>query len=126
MNIKTGTEVHRESHGKTGTSNLVLEKMMNEVDEFPDRLSIERSSPHYCSSAEYIGIAIDGVVSTDVIAFHRSARTVWLAERTATGALISLGNGGYKKTIKEDVDIQISWRLQPSRQVRRAMKRKHG
>ena len=111
---------------KTGNIDPAFVKALKEVDEFPDRLSIERSSPHYCSSAEYIGIAIDGIVSTDVIAFDRSARTVWVAEKTADGLLISNGCGGYKKTRKEDVDIQISWRLQPSRQVRRAMKRKHG
>lgn len=91
--------------------------------EFPDRLSIERGSRYYSSACEFIGVNIDGVESKNIVAYHCSGRTARVAIRTENGSLIPDGRGGYKSEVVNDVDIEVFWRVQPSRQVKRALRR---
>lgn len=119
----------RQSLGKTEQSVATLliasrqqGKTVETISEFPDRLCIEQNSKFFSTSCPHVGVKIDGVEQNDIIEFCSSGRWVRVGERSLDGSLVRTRTG-FETTTKWDVDIEVYWRLQPSRQVRRALKR---
>ena len=90
--------------------------------EFPDRLSIEPQSKFFSTSCAHVGVLLNGKPGTTVIEYCRSGRWVRLGEFGEDGFLKKV-NRKYVATQLWDVDIELYWRVRPSRQVRRALKR---
>lgn len=94
--------------------------------DLPDRLCIERDSPHYSSSTALIGVRVNGEDNGNVV------------EYCVSGGWVRLGVRDHEEKIKRDpqrrpyglqttrldgVEVEPYWRQNPSRQVRRAMAR---
>lgn len=94
----------------------------------PDRLCIEGDSPYHSAATPYIGVKINGSTedSGDVVEYCVSKRWVRLGVRPEPGKPIKRVPGSMYKletTRLDDVAVEVYWRTQPSRQVRRALAR---
>lgn len=94
--------------------------------DLPDRLSIERDSPFYSSAIQFVGVRIAGVESRDVVEYCISGRWVRLAVRNEADEIKrdpERRPHGLQTTRLDGVEIEPYWRQQPSRQIRRALRR---
>jgi hypothetical protein len=86
-------------------------------DGLPNRLSIDRNSPHYTNCGAFVGVKIDGEEAPNCIEFCVSEGWVRLGSGGAvTRAEVKHAERKYGK-------VEVYWRSPPSRQVRRQMAR---
>lgn len=88
-------------------------------DEVPDRICIERRSPHYDPVVDNLGVKIDGIEQDSVIEYSVSERWARIGERDHRGKLIWEFDK-YRTRRVEDVTVEPYWRRALSRQQRRA------
>lgn len=91
----------------------------------PDRLSIEGDSPFFSSATLYVGVRLDGEENRDVVEYCVSGGWARLGVRGADGQIKRAGGHPYRleTTRRDKVAVEPYWRIEPSRQVRRAMAR---
>lgn len=85
----------------------------------PDRISIERPSPHYDEIVSELGVRIDGIDQDSVVEYCVSGRWARIGERDHRGKLIWEFDH-YRARRVEDVTVEPYWRKPLSRQMRRA------
>lgn len=93
--------------------------------DLPDRLCIERHSRFYSTAITFVGVRIEGAESRDVVEYCQSERWVRLAIRNDDDKIKREpgSSTALQATLLEDVEIEVYWKVQPSRQVRRALRR---
>lgn len=101
-----------------------LEEMLNptpstDFDGLPNRLSIDRSSPHHTSCGAYVGVKIDGVEAPNCIEFCVSEGWV----RLGNPANARVSQREIETAPKQYGKVEVWWKAKPSRQVRRQMAR---
>jgi hypothetical protein len=96
-------------------------------DGIPDRLCIEGNSRYHSPATPYIGVRINGSAedSGDVVEYCVSGRWVRLGVRGTDGSINRVPGKLHdlETTRLDDVAVEVYWRIQPSRQVRRALAR---
>lgn len=106
--------------GKTEAAARQLDLLPDET--LPKRLSIERSSPHYTSCGQYIGVKLDGEdVNGRVIEYNVVMGWVRLAPAEASGK--ALTRADIAAAEQRHGKVEVYWRMTPSRQVRRQLAR---
>lgn len=90
-----------------------------DFDGLPNRLSIDRSSPHHTSCGAYVGVKIDGVEVPNCIEFCVSEGWV----RLGNPANARVTQDEITKAPKQYGKVEVWWKAKPSRQVRRQMAR---
>lgn len=85
---------------------------------------MERSSDYFYDACEFIGVRVNGEEQAQTVEFCVSGRWARIAILNPDKTLKRDVNRTIRTTKVEGVDIEVYWRLKPSRQVRRALARK--
>lgn len=103
---------------KTVRDNTVEPPVPNGI---PDRMSIDRASPHYASCGEYVGIRVNGQDLTGrVVEFCVSGRWARITDQPRG---VKLTYQQVKEAPRVSGDIETFWAREPNRQVRRQLAR---
>ena len=96
-----------------------------EIDpDIPDRICVERDSRHYANVGSMLGIRIDGVETENVVEYCISKG--WVRVGRMVNGKLARTLGGRGRPITDDrsgVTVEPYWKVQPSRQIRRQLRR---
>jgi hypothetical protein len=87
--------------------------------DIPLRMSVERRSRYYAGVGQFLGVRIDGKDAQNVIEYDVTGG--WA--RIAKGGKVRWDHRGLADTDTVHGKIEPYWRVQPSRQVRRQLRR---
>lgn len=92
----------------------------NDGEGIPRRLSIERSSPYYTNAGVHVGVILDGVLHDHCVEFSVVEGWVRVAKPGPDGKVTQYS---VQRAEKKFGKVEVFWKSQPSRQVRRQLAR---